>query len=298
MTVWTIITSMSSPAGSGSGDNILSHEACGALSCLEYVNGEYRTAPAEVSMLSRALPSLPFYFRLIAAIVRASGKAKRAGLSAEDLCDSCRRVLRALESAGVRFEVTGALNFMELDEPCVFVANHMSALETVVLPALTLPHKEITFVVKRSLLDLPLFGQIMRAMEPVAVSRKNPRTDLRTVLQEGTSVLRAGKSVVIFPQATRTSLFYAGEFNTLGVKLARLAKAPVIPLAIKSDAWKNGRLIKDLGIIDPSRRVHFSFGEPLRIKDRGHEEHKRVVEFISERLSQWGGPTPPLGSGT
>lgn len=279
-------------------ENIHPHEVSGRRGCLEYEDGEYRTPPLEGSPLSRSLPSLAFYFRLIPAIVSASRKAKRAGLSAEDLCGSCRAVIRALESAGVRMEITGALNFMGLQGPCVFVANHMSALETLVLPALTLPHKEITFVVKRGLLDLPVFGHVMRALEPVAVSRKNPRRDLRTVLEEGARMLRAGKSVVIFPQATRTALFYAGEFNTLGVKLARIAKAPVIPLAIKSDAWANGKLIKDLGRIDPSRRVHFSFGEPLWIKDRGSEEHNRVVEFISERLRQWGGTAPPLNSGS
>ena len=63
----------------------------------------------------------------------------------------------------------------------------------------------------------------------------------------------------------------------------------MIPLALKTDAWGNGALLKDFGKIDPSRTVHFAFGEPLRVQGGGAAEHQRVVEFIRENLVSWGG---------
>ena len=51
--------------------------------------------------------------------------------------------------------------------------------------------------------------------------------------------------------------------------------------------WGNGRYRKDFGKIRPASKVHFAFGKPLRIKDRGREEHEEIVRFISDKLTQW-----------
>lgn len=256
--------------------------------CLPYEDGAYRTPPGSASGLSRGLPSLVFYLGLAPLLLGAGRTASRGRLDAERLCASTLGVLRALERAGVEMEVMGAENFIGLDGPCVFVANHMSTLETFVLPALTLPHKEITFVVKDSLLRIPVFRHIMRAMEAIPVGRKNPRDDLRAVLEQGTRRLSEGKSLVIFPQATRAAALEPSKFNTLGIKLARRAGAPVVPVAIKSDAWRTGRLFKDFGRIDPARPVRFSFGRPMTVEGNGAAEHEKVLEFVGEKLSRWG----------
>jgi len=99
--------------------------------------------------------------------------------------------------------------------------------------------------------------------------------------------LHAGTSIVIFPQTTRTPAFDPGQFNTIGVKLAKKAGAPVVPIALKTDAWGTGTYLKDYGRIAPSRKAHIAFGEPLRIKDRGAEEHQKIIEFIIGKLAEW-----------
>jgi len=48
-------------------------------------------------------------------------------------------------------------------------------------------------------------------------------------------------SVLIFPQTTRDLRFDPNKFNTLGIKLAKRAKVPVIPVAVKTDAWGMGK---------------------------------------------------------
>jgi 1-acyl-sn-glycerol-3-phosphate acyltransferase len=83
--------------------------------------------------------------------------------------------------------------------------------------------------------------------------------------------------------------FAPKEFNTIGIKLAKRADAPVIPFALKSDAWGNGRLVKDFGRINPSRMVHFAFGAPLRVTQQGAAEHREIIEFITSNLRAWGG---------
>jgi len=83
----------------------------------------------------------------------------------------------------------------------------MSILETFVLPCLIQPHRDVTFVVKESLITYPLFGQVMRSRQPVVVGRDNPREDLKTVLEEGQKRLEANISIIIFPQTTRSVEF-------------------------------------------------------------------------------------------
>jgi 1-acyl-sn-glycerol-3-phosphate acyltransferase len=198
-------------------------------------------------------------------------------------------VIRAIESVGVKFEITGTGRLASVEDPCVFVANHMSTLETLCLPAMILPYKPITFVVKRSLTEYPVFKHIMRATNAIAVARENPRDDLKAVLIGGERMLKEGVSVVVFPQTTRATDFKPEEFNSLGVKLARRAGVPVVPVALKTDAWGVGPIfLKDFGKIDPSKTVHMSFGKPLTVSGRGDEEHRETVEFISSRLLEWG----------
>jgi 1-acyl-sn-glycerol-3-phosphate acyltransferase len=106
-------------------------------------------------------------------------------------------------------------------------------------------------------------------------------------MQEGIDRLNRGMSVVVFPQTTRSNSFDVRRFNSLGIKLAQRAKVPAVPLALASDAWGNGRIIKDFGKIDTSKTVRFSFGQPISIQDRGGQAHHAVIEYIKGKLSQW-----------
>jgi 1-acyl-sn-glycerol-3-phosphate acyltransferase len=163
----------------------------------------------------------------------------------------------------------------------------MSTLETFVLPAIIAPFRDTTFVVKQSLIDYPVFRYVMRSRDPVTVGRTNPREDLKAVLDGGTERLKAGRSIVIFPQTTRAPAFNTGDFNSIGVKLAKKAGVPIIPIALRTDAWANGKRFKDFGRIRPARKVHVDFGEPITVRDRGTEEHEEIVRFIQGRLKRW-----------
>lgn len=256
---------------------------------LDLFQGSYRTSEQAGRGLAGRWPSLRFYSNVLRIVCQAASKAKRGVYDDEDWSASSLAVVRTLERVGVRLHITDLHNVASLQAPCVFIGNHMSTLETFVLPVILLPFKPITFVVKQSLVDYPVFGHVMRSRDPITVGRANPRDDLKSVLEGGVTRLAKGISVIIFPQTTRTATFDPKGFNTIGVKLARRARVPVIPFALKTDAWGNGTLHKDFGRIDPSKTVHFTFGPPMRITERGGEEHAAIVQFVTERLLAWGG---------
>ncbi len=197
-------------------------------------------------------------------------------------------ILQLLEDCSGKFHITGFDQIEKIkDEPVVFISNHMSTLETMVFPCLIAPLKEVTFVVKDSLLTNPLFGPIMRARNPIAVGRKDPRHDFNTVLTEGVKKLNEGTSVIIFPQSTRTIEFNPEAFNSLGIKLAQKACVKVVPMAIKTDFWMNGKVVKDLGWLKRAEPIYISFDEPITINGNGKEDHRKTVEFIKTNLDKW-----------
>ena len=249
--------------------------------------GHYDTPEITPGLFARLLPSFRFYAHMLKVVWASGNLAKRHRYSGDDWVTSSLGMLDALEMAGVRVHVEGVENFINLDTPCVFIGNHMSTLETFILPCLIQPHKDVTFVVKESLVNYPHFGWVLRARDPVVVKRQNPREDLAVVLKEGAARLASGRSIIIFPQSTRSPVLDLKLFNSIGVKLARRAQAPIVPVALLTDAWGQGRRIKDFGPITPGRRIHFRFGPPLYVRDQGKAEHAHICEFISTQLQQW-----------
>ncbi len=249
--------------------------------------GFYSTAGRQPSLPARLMPSLYFYARFIREVFRFSALARQGAYGDEEWGTSSLLVLRFLEEVGVHVEISGLHILHRVEGPCVFVANHMSTLETIVLPGIIQPIKDVTFVVKRGIVEYPVFKHIMLSRDPIVVDRKSPREDLLRVLEEGTAILQRGRSVIVFPQTTRTLTFDPAQFNSIGIKLARKAQVPVVPVALKTDAWGIGRIVKEIGRIDPSRPVRFAFGEPLTIQGRGNAQQEAIVEFIGSKLREW-----------
>jgi 1-acyl-sn-glycerol-3-phosphate acyltransferase len=163
----------------------------------------------------------------------------------------------------------------------------MSTLETAVLPVVIQPVREVTFVVKQSLVDYPIFKHVMRSRDPIAISQTNPREDLKAMLTGGAERLERGVSVVVFPEGMRRMSFDPVVFNTIGVKLAGRTGAPIVPVALDTRAWALGRPIPDLGRIDPRKKIRIAFGEPIAVHGRGTGEHHAVVAFIKKQLEEW-----------
>ena len=209
----------------------------------KFLTGDvYRSPEVRAGAFSRLLPSLSFYSRLFLGPVR--WLCRRAS---QGRCDDAAWVYASIwtadlmERMGCPIEVEGMDAINAVDGPCLFVANHMSTLETFMLPGMIRPRRPVTFVVKKSLTTMPFFGAVMRSRDPIVVGRVNPREDLSAVLNGGVERLKKGVSIIVFPQSTRSSVFDERHFNSIGVKLARRAGVPIVPLALKTDAWGQGK---------------------------------------------------------
>jgi 1-acyl-sn-glycerol-3-phosphate acyltransferase len=250
-------------------------------------DGEYHT-PADGAIKPLALlPTPTFYLQAFWIVMRSANMARQGMYTDGDWAKSSVEIIHALERCGCTFDIQGMETLCTDPQPCVFIANHMSTLETFVLPSLISPYQRVTFVVKRGLVEYPFFKHVMRSRNPVLVDRTNARDDLKAVLSQGMERLQNGISLVVFPQTTRTTEFDPQQFNSIGVKLAQKAGVPVVPIALKTDAWGNGRRLKEFGRIVPQRTIHFNFGPRIPAEELGRHTHTQIIEFIQQHLQRW-----------
>jgi len=198
------------------------------------------------------------------------------------------RVMRIVEKWGAHLRFDGLNRYPAEKGPYVFACNHMGTLEVNALPGLIASRTPMTFVVKQSLLEMPFFGQVLKRLQAIPVMRQHPGEDLKQVLNEGERLLSEGVSVILFPEGGRQDIFSHRRFNSLAVKLAIRAGVSVVPVALRTDFWGEGKRVKEFGPLFPEKPVHISFGDPVTPEGRGKASHQQILNYIADHLMEWG----------
>ncbi|MGQ9654413.1 MAG: lysophospholipid acyltransferase family protein [Thermodesulfobacteriota bacterium] len=133
-----------------------------------------------------------------------------------------------LLSGGIRVCVKGIENILQ-GRPQVFFCNHSSYFDICCLLAY-LP-VQYRWVAKEELFHIPLFGAAMRLGGYIPIDRSNARKAHRSMLA-AVERIKAGTSIVIFPEGTRSKGRYLQAFKSGGAVLALKARVPVVPLVI------------------------------------------------------------------
>lgn len=132
-----------------------------------------------------------------------------------------------LRLAGVTVAVTGRENIPEA--PCVFVSNHQGNFDIpLLLRHLDSPHG---VVAKAELHRVPFIRVWMRYLGCVFIDRQNPRQSV-TALNEAGRNVQNGRSMIVFPEGTRSRGDNVGEFKSGGFKVAFKVGAPIVPVCI------------------------------------------------------------------
>ena len=255
--------------------------------------GEYKTDPnSPVRLCDKLFGRFDawFYLRLYTLLYKATYVAKTPGkYTDESWAQTTTNIISLIEGCGGKVHIEGNPQFAASDEPKVIIANHMSLIDTMILPPMSLIDRHPTMIIKRSLWDQRFFGRLMKEVGAIPVDRVNPREDLKVAMTEGLKTIEAGNNMVIYPQSTRDAIFDAEKFNSLGVKLATRAGVKIMPIALKADFQGIGKKSKDIAPLDRSKTIKLRFG-PLLSPDKSNarEIHAQCVEFVSSTLKEWG----------
>ena len=115
--------------------------------------------------------------------------------------------------------------------PLLVAAKHQSAWETFALIAV---FADPTFILKRELMWIPLFGWLARKGGMIAVDRAAGKDALSPMMRSFRAALAEGRQVVIFPEGTRRSPGAEPDYKLGIVFLYADAQVPCLPIALNS----------------------------------------------------------------
>jgi 1-acyl-sn-glycerol-3-phosphate acyltransferase len=133
-----------------------------------------------------------------------------------------------LRLTGIRVQVIGLENVL-MNRPQIFMANHQSDFD--ILIVLAHVPGQFRWIVKKELFKIPVFGKAMKSAGYIEIDRQNHERAM-TSLAEAAWKIREGKSVMTFPEGTRSKDGTIGPFKQGLFHLAIQAGVPIVPISI------------------------------------------------------------------
>jgi 1-acyl-sn-glycerol-3-phosphate acyltransferase len=182
-----------------------------------------------------------------------------------------------LVTCGVQVDVTG-LEHLDPAQPYVVMSNHQSVFDTAGLVA-TLPIS-FRFVAKRELGWIPFFGWALIAGGHVIIDRADRESSVRS-LERAAARIRAGTTVVIFPEGTRSRTGDLGEFKSGGFHLALAAQVPILPVTVSGSS----RITPPRSLRIESGRIQVRYGQPIATAGLGVDDRVDLKERVRKAIA-------------
>jgi 1-acyl-sn-glycerol-3-phosphate acyltransferase len=132
---------------------------------------------------------------------------------------------------GIEVEVSGRVDLLGGDLPCVTVANHISYLD----PIAILSRVSAFAIAKREVSSWPLVGQLATQLGMIPYARGDAFDGAR-VLRQCEQHLRCGHRVLAFPEGTTTRGNDVVRFHRGAFFLARHCQVPLLPIVVRYDS--------------------------------------------------------------
>jgi 1-acyl-sn-glycerol-3-phosphate acyltransferase len=184
---------------------------------------------------------------------------------------------------GMRLTVYGLENVPK-DRNYLLLSNHKSLLD--VTSYFAASPRRLSFFAKKELLKVPILGWDIKMQEHFIVDRQNARQGVKQ-LQELSDALREGRSILIFPEGTRSTTDEILPFKRGAFKMAANTGTTILPAYIHgSDV-----LVPKTSLLTQPGNYSISFGQPIEVPEvtdsaQQRELVKRVMEETRARILQ------------
>ena len=187
---------------------------------------------------------------------------------------------RSLFLAGAKKTVIGEKNIP--DEPCLFVSNHRSNFDILLIHTST--RHDLGFISKKEMNKIPFLNVQMRNIGCIFLDRDDIKAGLQ-MINDAADNIKKGVSMCVFPEGHRSKKpnMEMGEFKAGALKIAEKAGCPIVPVAvIDSDS-----LMERTGKFKiVSGKAKVIFGEPIYVSQLERQEKRKLAERVENEIKR------------
>ncbi len=189
-----------------------------------------------------------------------------------------RAMIKIPKILGVTFTVTGEENILR-DQAAIYVSNHQSYPDPVFI------FKPMGFICpvlcKKEVQKIPIVAPWLKVFDCVFIDREDARSSVQS-LKEAAEIVKEGKSMIIFPEGTRSFGNEPGEFKSGAFKIAEKTRVPIIPVRLHNacDVMRrgSGRLRK--------ANIRIDYLEPIDISEMSRTEIRELPEKLHALIAE------------
>src|SRR5688572_14456865 len=181
-----------------------------------------------------------------------------------------------VRAAGIRIRLHNE-ELMQSGDPRIYVSNHVSWFDVLTLASVLPRYK---FVGKAELFRIPIFGRSARAAGMIAMERENRKSAFESY-RVAADRIRAGASVVVFPEGTRGRTYALRQFKKGPFVLAVAAGVPIVPAIVHGtiDVMPRDTFRVRSGVVD----VHFL--EPIDASGLTYDDRNFLSRAAWDRMA-------------
>ena len=152
------------------------------------------------------------------------------------------------------------------------MCKHQSAFETLALQRIFIPQ---VWILKKELLQIPIYGWGLASMQPIAINRDSSIKSFKQIADQGCERLEKGYWVIIFPEGTRVATNKKKKYLPGGGMLAEKSGARIVPVAHNAGRlWPRNSMIKKPGLIT------IKIGTAIKSKNKNAKEITKEAEKL------------------
>jgi 1-acyl-sn-glycerol-3-phosphate acyltransferase len=159
------------------------------------------------------------------------------------------------------------------------MSNHQSLVDIAAIVS-TLPRTQSwRFVAKKELARVPIFGQAIVASGHIIIDRGDRARAVES-LRRAAEIIRAGTTVIVFPEGTRSPRGNLRAFKSGPFHLALEAQVPIIPVTVSGSQriTPKGQLIVHRGV------VKIVYGKPIPTRGLSLDGRKELAGRVREAI--------------
>jgi len=182
-----------------------------------------------------------------------------------------------------KVKVIGTEN-IRYDSPQIFMGNHQSDFD--ILIALAHIPVQFRWIAKKELFAIPVFGAAMRSAGYIEIDRSD-RTKAMHSLEEAALRIKNGKSIMTFPEGTRSRDGEIKPFKQGVFYLAIKSGVPIVPVSIVG----SGKIMPKRSLRIKPGQIKMILGKPIDVHgydlEHRHELIAKVRNEIIKNYNEW-----------